>query len=70
MSINGPEELAGLQAAGAVVSRMLRAMKSAVRSGVTTADLDEVGAGVMRQHGARSCPGLRISWRELHQPQR
>jgi len=58
MSINGPEELAGLQAAGAVVSRMLRAMKGAVRPGVTTADLDEVGAGVMKQHGARSAPAL------------
>ena len=52
MSINGPEELAGMRAAGAVVRFMLSAMKSAVRVGITTAELDEVGAGVMRQHGA------------------
>jgi methionyl aminopeptidase len=58
MSINGPEELAGMQAAGAVVCLMLSAMKSAVRPGITTAELDEVGAGVMRQHGARSAPTL------------
>jgi methionyl aminopeptidase len=58
MSINGPEELAGMRAAGAVVCLMLGAMKSAVRSGVTTAELDEVGAGVMRQHGARSAPAM------------
>ncbi|MGA7473990.1 MAG: type I methionyl aminopeptidase [Candidatus Sulfotelmatobacter sp.] len=58
MSINGPEELAGMRAAGAVVRFMLSAMKSAVRVGITTAELDEVGAGVMRQHGARSAPAL------------
>jgi methionyl aminopeptidase len=58
MSINGPEELAGMRAAGAVVCLMLSAMKSSVRPGITTAELDEVGAGVMRQHGARSAPTL------------
>ncbi len=58
MSINGPEELAGMRAAGAVVRLMLDAMKSEVRPGITTAELDEVGAGVMRQHGARSAPAL------------
>jgi methionyl aminopeptidase len=58
MSINGPEELAGMRSAGAVVCLMLEAMKSEVRPGITTAELDEVGAGVMRQHGARSAPAL------------
>ena len=58
MSINGPKELAGMRAAGAVVCLMLSAMKSTVRPGITTAELDEVGAGVMRQHGARSAPAL------------
>jgi methionyl aminopeptidase len=58
MSINGPEELAGMRAAGAVVRLMLQAMKDGVRPGITTAELDEVGAGVMRQHGARSAPAL------------
>ena len=58
MSINGPEELAGMRAAGAVVCLMLSAMKSAVRPGITTAELDEVGARVMQQHGARSAPTL------------
>ena len=58
MSINEPEEFAGMRAAGAVVCLMLRAMKSAVRPGITTAELDDVGAGVMRQHGAQSAPAL------------
>lgn len=58
MSINEPGELAGMRAAGAVVSLMLSAMKSAVQPGTTTAELDEVGAAVMRQHRARSAPAL------------
>jgi methionyl aminopeptidase len=58
MSINGPEELAGMRAAGAVVCLMLEAMKNAVRPGITTAELDEVGADVMRKHGAQSAPAL------------
>jgi methionyl aminopeptidase len=58
MSINGPEELAGLRAAGQVARAMLAAMKNAVRPGVTTAELDDVGAAVMRQHGAQSAPVL------------
>ncbi len=58
MSINGPEELAGMRAAGAIVCLMLSAMKSAVRAGITTGELDEVGGEVMMQHGARSAPAL------------
>lgn len=58
MSINGPEELHGMRAAGAVVRLVLEAMKRQVRPGVTTAELDVVGAGVMQQHGARSAPAL------------
>ena len=58
MSITGPEELAAMQAAGTVVRKMLEAMKQAVRPGVTTAALDEVGAEVMKQHGAKSGPQI------------
>jgi len=58
MSINGPEELAGMRAAGSVVHLVLEAMRSAVRPGITTAELDAVGADVMRQHGAQSAPAL------------
>jgi methionyl aminopeptidase len=58
MSIQEPEELAGMRAAGAVVRLMLDAMKAAVRPGITTAELDEVGAQVMRREGAQSAPAL------------
>lgn len=58
MSINEPEELAGMRAAGLVVRLMLEAMRDEVRPGITTAELDEAGASVMRQHGAQSAPAL------------
>ena len=48
MSITTPQELEGLQAAGAVVRRVLEAMKSRVRPGITTGELEAVGALVMR----------------------
>src|SRR5579864_4697692 len=58
MSINSPEELEGMRAAGAVVRRVLEAMKREVRPGVSTSELDEVGEAVMRHEGARSAPAL------------
>ena len=58
MSINGPEELEGMRAAGAVVRLVLDAMRREVRPGVTTAELDKVGADVMLQQGAQSAPAL------------
>ena len=56
MSINEPEELEALRAAGAVVRRVLEAMKLEVRPGITTADLDAIGAAVIAENGARSAP--------------
>lgn len=58
MSIDTPEELAGLKAAGAVVAEALREMERAVAPGVSTAELDAIGAAVFAQAGARSGPQL------------
>ena len=58
MSIDGPAELQGMRAAGAVVRAMLDAMKAAVRPGITTLELDDVGAAVMQEQGAQSGPAL------------
>ena len=58
MSIDHPNELKCLQAAGRVVAEALRAMAARVRPGVTTAELDAVAAGVFVRHGARSAPQL------------
>jgi methionyl aminopeptidase len=58
MSIETPEELDGMRAAGEVVRRVLEAMQRVVRPGISTAELDEVGERIMRQHGAQSAPAL------------
>ncbi len=58
MSIKEPEELEGMRAAGAVVRQMIEAMTREVRVGITTAELDEVGAKVMHENGAQSAPIL------------
>jgi methionyl aminopeptidase len=58
VSIETEEELEALRAAGRVVAEALRAMRQHVRPGVTTAELDEVGARVFRRAGARSGPQL------------
>jgi methionyl aminopeptidase len=58
VSVETEEEFEALRAAGRVVARALRAMRQRVRPGVTTAELDEVGARVFRAAGARSGPQL------------
>jgi len=58
MSITSPEEFKRLRAAGRVVRLMMEAMKRDVRPGITTVELDEIGARVMREQGARSAPNL------------
>jgi methionyl aminopeptidase len=58
MSIQDEQDLICLTAVGRVVRQVLDAMKAAVRPGVTTRQLDDVGAGVMAANGARSAPNL------------
>jgi methionyl aminopeptidase len=58
MSIESERDLLGLRRAGRVVAAVLAAMREAVREGITTAELDAVGARVMALHGARSAPSL------------
>jgi methionyl aminopeptidase len=58
VSINGPEEMEAMREAGRIVRLVIDAMKAQVRPGVTTRQLDDVGAEVMRQNGAQSAPTL------------
>ena len=68
VSIDDPDELAALRAAGRVVAEAIREMSRRVRPGVTTAELDEVALQVFTRHGARSGAGadLRLSRHRLH----
>src|SRR3954452_5184094 len=58
MSVNTPEELHALQAAGRVVAATIRAMRRAVRAGITTAELDAIAGREFARAGARSGPQL------------
>jgi methionyl aminopeptidase len=58
MSIQDEQELSSLRAVGRVVRMVLEAMKAEVRPGVTTQYLDDIGARVMRENGARSAPSI------------
>jgi methionyl aminopeptidase len=58
VSIEHPDELAALRAAGLVVAETLRELRRHVRPGVTTAELDAHAARVFARRGARSGPRL------------
>jgi len=58
LSIQDEHELNCLREAGRIVRQVLDAMKAEVRPGVTTLYLDEIGARVIAENGARSAPAM------------
>jgi methionyl aminopeptidase len=58
MSIEHDQDLAGIRRVSAVVRETLDALEAAVRPGITTGELDAVGAAVLERYGARSAPNL------------
>ena len=58
MSIESQADLDGITHAGRVVARVLKAMESAVDVGISTQELDDIGAAALRRNGARSAPRL------------
>ncbi len=58
MSITNEQELLGMQKAGEAVAFTLREMTKYARPGMTTKDLDDYGAAILSDFGARSAPYL------------
>ncbi|MDQ1162108.1 methionyl aminopeptidase [Chryseobacterium sp. SORGH_AS 447] len=58
MSITNEQELAGMRKAGEAVAFTLREMIKYARPGMTTKDLDEYGAKILSDFGAKSAPYL------------
>lgn len=58
MSITNEQELAGMQKASEAVACTLREMIQYAQPGMTTKDLDEYGAKILADFGARSAPYL------------
>jgi methionyl aminopeptidase len=58
MSIESQNDLINLLRIGRIVGLTLQHMQDSVRVGMTTAELDAMGAAFLTQHGARSAPRL------------
>jgi methionyl aminopeptidase len=58
MSITNTEQLEKLKACGRIVAQALKAMVAAVRPGVTTAELADIGSRVLAENGAHPSPPL------------
>ena len=58
MTIESEDDLEGLRAIGRIVRAVFDAMRAAARPGMTTGELDAVGASVLAAHDARSAPIL------------
>jgi methionyl aminopeptidase len=58
MTIESTTDLDGMRAVGKLVARALAEMQRALEPGLTTAELDEIGARFLRKRGARSAPQL------------
>ena len=56
MSIRSHSELEKLRRIGKIVRKALDTMMQAVQPGITTAELDQIGARVLAQEGAESAP--------------
>lgn len=56
MTITHEDELAGLQAIGRIVANTLQAMARAMEPGMTTRELDAIGAALLTRAGALSAP--------------
>ncbi len=58
MTITSQEELAGMERIGRLVGLTLREMKAAATPGMTTEELDGIGADFLQSRGARSAPQM------------
>jgi len=58
MSIESPADLEAMRAVAQVTRETLDALAAHVKPGITTAELDDVAAGIFERHGARSAPAM------------
>jgi methionyl aminopeptidase len=58
MTVESNSDLSSMRAVGKLVARALDEMRAAARPGMTTEQLDDIGAEFLRRHGARSAPQL------------
>ncbi|HEX4681219.1 MAG TPA: type I methionyl aminopeptidase [Gemmatimonadaceae bacterium] len=62
MTIESKSDLEGMRSVGKLVARAILEMRGALEPGMTTEQLDDIGARFLRRHGARSAPQLTYSF--------
>ena len=58
MTVGSDDDLERLKAVGRVCALARDAMAAALRPGITTAELDDIGRKILEQHGAQSAPEI------------
>lgn len=62
MSIDGEKDIIGLMAIGRICANAMHHMADHLEPGITTKELDEIGAAFLKKHGARSAPILAYNY--------
>jgi methionyl aminopeptidase len=58
MTIESAQDLTSLKEIGRIVALIIQAMGKALRPGITTGELDELGGKLLKEHRAQSAPKL------------
>lgn len=70
MSIESEKDFIGVSRVGKVVGLALREMQKKVSAGMTTADLDQIGARIFKRYGAQSAiKSPQTSWCKMREIQ-
>ena len=62
MTADSENDIRSLKAIGRICAETLRKMMQAVRPGITTGELDEIGRGLLESEGARSAPQVAYNY--------
>ncbi len=62
MTVNNDQDFDGLMRIGRIVGLTIKTMAEAMRPGMTTAELDAIGAAYMKSQGAQSAPSWSTSF--------
>ena len=65
MSITNETELTGMQQVSEAVTYTLKEMKAYARAGMSTKELDDYGAKILADFGAKSAPLLTYNFRDI-----
>jgi len=58
MTVESAQDLQGLKEIGKIIALTVRHMQARLRPGMTTAELDAIGAAFLQRHGAQPAPKL------------